>query len=283
MRQALSDMDTTVDGRWQDSTLLNWIDLGNKRMVNDVRFPDCKVIVLTVANQQLYQFPLMLEVDAIYVGGELIVPSDLPTLEGRQIGYYDNTSGDGTVTTPATGGDQPSGSTGQSAPAWTVTEPATYPDATGTWQTGGRAPDAQPWGPYQRPRYYWRGGWLGLPRIPSSSGVPIQVDGVRQPDTIPYVSVGGVTQPQVMTTPENFKPGIVWAGMVWAWLSNADAGAQKMAEICEANYQREKRMMLSWRGTYDGKNKVEGPKPRTLRPQYAGQRVRRNSGGYGRW
>jgi len=273
LRQSLSDLDNTSSGRWSDATLLNWIDQGNKRMIGDVRFPDCKIEVPTVAGVQLYQFPLMLEVDAIYLDGELIVPSDLPTLEGRQIGYWDNTSGDGSGPAPTTGSDAPAGSTGQSAPAWTVTEPASYPDATGTWQTGGRAPNAQPWSQYDRPRYYWRGGWLGLPRIPANSGAIIQVDGVRQPDTITVVD-------QPMTSPENFKAGIVWAAAYWAFFSNGDQNSREMAKECEANYQREKRTGLSWRGTYDGKNKPEQPKPRTLRPAFSRLRVRRNTGGY---
>lgn len=277
LRQTLSDLDTSSTGRWSDATLINWIDQGNKRMIGDILFPDCKVVVETVGGVQIYQFPLMLEVDGIYLAGEIIVPSDLATLEGRQIGYYDNSSG-GTTQSPAPYGDQPIGTTGQSAPAWTVTEPASYPDSTGTWSSGFPAPNAAPWTPYQRPRYYWRGGWLGLPRIPANDGVPIQVDGVRQPDTIPYVTNGGVTVAQPMTSPENFKPGIVWAAACWAFFSNNDDNSRKQNALCESNYQAEKKRMLSWRGTWEGK-KPETPMVRTLRPQFSRQRVRRNHGG----
>jgi hypothetical protein len=252
----LSDTDNTGSGRWQDSTLLGFIDRGNKRVVRDVLFPDARVTIPTVPGQQLYSFPFIaLKVKAIYVAGELIVPSDLPTLEGRQVGRWDN-SADGS-TTAGVGGDAAPGTVGAGAPAWAVETPLSYPDLNGQWVTP--APDAEPWETGQRPRYYWRGGYLGLVRPPNVI-TTISVDCVLQPDTI--TSAG-----QSLFTPDTFLEAIVWAAVSFAKFADDGERADKQREAAEKSYEREKKKMIEWRGEFEGEQR-KGPKPAVLRAAY---------------
>ncbi|MGB8265195.1 MAG: hypothetical protein WCE44_02615 [Candidatus Velthaea sp.] len=320
LRQSLSDLDS--NGRWADSTLLNFLDRANKRLVGEVRFPDARVLVPTVPGVQLYQFPLMLDVRAVYVAGQLIVPTDLNTLEHVQLdgwqawGVSGSNAPAGMTTTanqpisagkpllneaggivyneaggivysegnnPVGGGvtfsglNVPDGAmgTGANAPQWAVQSPLSYPDANGTWCCP--APDAQPWHQFQRPRYYWRGGWLGLVPAPSVA-CTISVDGIVQPDTITQSMLPN-GMPVTLTSPENFTDAIVFAALAIA--KNADDGqrAEQQAQTAERNYEREKRKLLAWLGRREGQIR-NGPKPQTMRPAYAGYHMRRNRGGW---
>ena len=242
--------------RWSDAAVLNFIDRGNKRIVGDVLFPDSKVIQSTVANKQLYQWPLMLRTDALYVAGELIVPSRIETLEGRGLWTWDASN---VNNLPTVGSDAPAGTVGAQAPAWTVTEPVSYPDATGTWcQPAPPTPavEAQAWNDLQRPRYYWRGGFLGISPPPANSSpvVQMQLDGVRQPDTI-------VADNQTLTTPDNFMECIVFAGIALAFFNDTSATGTQKQQAAEETYGMHKRRIMRWRGMY------EGPLPNLVRPQ----------------
>ena len=283
LRQSLSDLDNTASGRWQDATLLNWLDRSNKRLVGEVLFPDSRIYFSTVAGQQLYEMPLMLKTERVYVAGQLAVPTDQPTLNAEQIWGWDQSSDGSTSAGP--GGDAAPGTVGPNAPLWATQEPLSYPvnpndsetyigygSIQGGWCTP--APDAQPWYLGSRPRYYWRGGWLGLVPPPSNSDPTVTVcgDGIRQPDTI-------TTTGQQLSTPDNFLEAIVWGACVWCFFSNDGNRAAQQAQIAEANYTREKRRLIAWRWGYEG-TKRDGPKPAVLRNRYAGMRVRRVSSGW---
>lgn len=270
LRNALGDLDTSLSGRFSNNVLLQWIDSANKRLVGETLFPDSRIEQPTVANVQLYQFPLMLKSDVFYVGGQIVVPSDKATLEGRQINVYDS-SGDGSQL-PAPYADVPSNSSsGIAAPAWTVTSPLSYPTTQGQWITP--KPDAEPWYCGSPPRLYWKGGWLGLVPIPGNDDpvTTIAIEGVRQPDTIDALDIA-------MTTPENYKDAIVWGAIAWAKFADAGQLSEAQCTRAENNYIRERRRLIEWRGLYPGEQR-DGPKVNTLRPMYAGYHMRRNRGG----
>jgi hypothetical protein len=268
LRGELSDTDTSGSGRWTDTQLLQFIDRTNKELVDVTKFPDSRITQLTIPNQQLYQFPLMLSVRAIYVDGQMIVPSDLNTLEGVQINMYDNTANG--QTTPVSGGDYPIGSTGTGGPQWAAISPLSYPSTNGQWVYP--APDAQPSNPYQRPRFYWRGGFLGL--VPAPAGVAtIELDGVRQPDTI-------AAQGQILTTPDNYMDALVWGAGYRALLAEHSKEADASAQIWKGEYKDKVRQLLRWRGMNEGEQR-NGPKPLTLRAAYGRWHTRRRSNGYG--
>jgi hypothetical protein len=266
LRNVLSDTDTSGSGRWQDSTLLSFIDRANKRVVGETLFPDSRVSLQTIAGVQLYTFPPMLKVHAVYVAGQLVVPSDLPTLEGRQVNTWDM-SADGSTTAGA-GGDAAPGTVGVGAPAWAVEAPLSYPDTNGQWVTP--APDAEPWDTSQRPRYYWRGGSLGL--VPPPSGVvTLSVDCVRLPDTV-------LTASQSMTTPDNYVDAIVWAACAIAKFADAGQQSDQAMGIAEQNYTREKKKLIAWRGEFPGEQR-NGPKPSVYRGAAGAYRKRTSRSG----
>ena len=274
LRQVLSDTNNSNQSRWTDSALLNFIDRGNKRIVRDTWFPDSRILQYTVANQQLYQFPLLLKVYRIYIAGQKIYDSDTDTLEGYQIGY--GGAGPPGTAAPPLGTDAPPGTVGAGAPNWAIQEPLSYPSAGIGCGWSFPTPDAQPWpfndsGGCIPPRFYWRGGYLGFVPTPANAGAEICVDAVRQPDTV-------VTNSQGMTSPENYLDAIVWAAASIAFMADDGNRAAENSQRCEGNYEREKRKLLEWRSEYPGQQR-HGPKPSVLRPAYNRLRMVRNRGG----
>lgn len=265
LRQILSD--TNPSGRWSDPTLYNFIDRANKRIVRDVKFPDTRLTFPTVANQGEHQLPFVVILPLrVYVAGQLAVPSDIDTLEGHQIGMYDQTT-QGTGTLPANL-SAPPGTLGAYEPQWVQQTPLSYPVAN-SWMTP--APDSQPWYTGQRPRYYLRGGFLGLVPAPSNV-VTVCFDCIALP---PTVNVDG----QVMTTPDLFMDAIVWAAATYAKYADDSGSSHQSRDVAEQTYQARMRELRTWRKTYDQGDGPGGPKPLTYRTRYAGYRNRRNSGG----
>jgi hypothetical protein len=277
LRGTLSDLDASASGRWQDATLYNWLDRSNKRLVGEVLFPDSRILQPSVPGVGLYQFPLMLKTERVYVAGQLCLPSDVATLQGEQINLYDDSSDGSTSSGPYS--DAPPGTLGPGAPLWTTQEPLSYPvgpDFTSPdWTTGSALtpwftpkPDAEPWFQGSQPRYYWRGGWLGfVPPIANlTPGVTICLEGVRQPDTIAGPG-------QALVSPENFAEAIVWGAIVWAKFSDAGNLSKQLRDDADAYYIRERRRLIQWRWGYQGQQR-DGPKPAVLRPRYANYKKR---------
>jgi hypothetical protein len=266
LRQMLSDTSST-SGRWKDPTLLNFIDRANKRVVHDVLFPDSRIFTSTQINVQEYPIPwLLLKVYAIYVAGQLIIPSDLPTLEGRQIGVYSSDFNPAALVTVGSGA--PPGTQGPMAPRWMTQTPLTYP--VDGIRTCPPAPDTQPWWCGQRPRYYWRGGSLGIVPSPANTvPVIITIDCVRQPDTI-------TSADDEMTTPENFMDTIVEDALRRAKYGDDGSRSERQMTIAQQNYLERVKDLRLWRGEFPGEQR-DGPKVITQRSLTKGRyTVRRN-------
>lgn len=71
-----------------DNAMFNFIDQANRRIVKKVLWPDAWVTTETIAGQQEYLSLPILQVHAVYVGGQIATQTDRATLEGRQIGLY---------------------------------------------------------------------------------------------------------------------------------------------------------------------------------------------------
>lgn len=272
LRALLSDLDPSGSARWSDPTLYRWLDRSNKWLVGEVLFPDCRIEQPTLPNVQLYRFPLMLKTARVYVGGQLVYPTDIPTLEGQQIGYAQELGTPGQM--PQNYSDVPPNTPGPGAPGWMVTEPLSYPDDCGQWVTP--APDAQPWYCSSPARYYWRGGWLGIVPIPTNANPPttIAVEGVRQPDTI---DAPGMT----ISSPDNFVDAICWKAATYAKFADSGSrSAQQMDKALQMS-EVEKRRLKTWVELYPGEQR-NGPKVNTLRPAFSWGRTRRyGNRGYG--
>jgi len=160
--------DPSSAGRWSDATLINFYNIASQEVIRDVEFPESRVTTTTVANQQEYATPELITVYRVYLAGQLLTPTTLQVLEGHQSMDYDQNALSGypvtTTQTPGSGG--PPGTTGPYSPSWNVTPPAAYPVANAF---GPPVADAQMWGPNQRPRYYFRGGSIGI--VPAPAGV----------------------------------------------------------------------------------------------------------------
>lgn len=259
LRQVLSDLNQS--GRWTDATLLNFIDRGNKRVVRDVLFPESRLTATSVTAQE-YQLPQLILINRVYLAGQLCVPTDLNTLEGHQIGLYQQ---DPNASAPASGSGGPAGAAGPYSPDWSTTTAQVYPVAN-SW-IGYPAPDAQPWFSGQRPRYYVRGGFIGFVPQPTGGGT-ITIDCIRVPDTIESAT-------DVMTTPDMFCDAIVWAAATFAQFADDQERNAAMRQVAEQTYQARKAELMKFRKTYVG-DANEGPKPRTYRSSWKRYRMRRN-------
>jgi hypothetical protein len=270
LRQALSDMNPS--GRWTEPTLLNFIDRGNKRVVRDVLFPDSRLTLTTTTNPvtgyypQEFQLPQIILILRVYVNGQLCVPTDINTLEGHQIGLYQQ---DPSAQAPYSGTGGPPGATGPYNADWYTTTPLSYPVANG-WQ-GYPAPDAQPFFAGQRPRYYLRGGNIGFVPAPGNVSV-ITIDCIAVPNTISVASGGDNT---VMTTPDMFMDAIVWAACTYAQFADDQERNAAMREVAEKTYQLRKSDLMKFQKMYVG-DILGGPKPRTYRSSWKHFRMRRN-------
>lgn len=273
-RQLLND--PSPNGRWSDATLINFADRASKKIMRDVLFPAVRLLASTIGGIQEYQLPTgVLQVNSVYVNGQLAVPTDIPTLEGHQIQQYDqNLYGPSYAQTqPGSGG--PPGANGPFAPKWVVQPNAAYP-VQNSWS--GSAPNAQPWGWNQRPRYYWRGGWIGLVPAPSNSGqngvANLCVDGVMLPDTL-------TTLVQVTWFPEHFVEALAWKVVEFAKYSDDTATTAQSRLYAAQQYAGCMRDMRMWVSTYQG-DAAGGPKVQSNRSNYrmAGHKVNRSGTGY---
>jgi hypothetical protein len=338
-----------------EPALLNFIDQANRRLVKKVLWPDCWMTTMTVANQQEYLSLPVLQVHAVYVGGQEATQTDRATLEGRQIDYYSQvpspsfpfvapsagftgfiqvqgpiTPGDILTTilggntfaytvkvtdadlqvlvgsmasamtaTPAlaalatftsnvanptqvqisqlnntvapltlavgasvgateiftssgtalagasNGSGGAPGTLGPYAPAWVMQEPKSYPVAN-TWHCGMR-PNAQPWGPGcdQPPRYYWRGGRVGIVPNTLTAGIEISIDCVRSPELI-------TVPDQTLTSPYDFLTAIAADAIRQAYMGSADPKSLQLAQMWESTYLGYEKEILQWRGTFEG-------------------------------
>lgn len=353
-----------------DTAIFNFMDQANRRVVKKVLWPDCWLTTETVPFQQEYTSLPVLQVHAVYVGGQLASPTDRATLEGRQIGVYSQvapsqqrgfpippqagftgsvslggtiTPGDTLTTTvggttipyvvqntdanlqvlaqsiayacsqvaalqnkcffsaaignpgqliitqlPNTGGPLSlavstsvgatetyvasgaalagasegsggaPGTIGPWAPSWVIAqEPLTYP-VQNTWSRSIR-PDSQPWGLScnQPPRYYWRGGKVGVVPNTTSPGVVIALDCVRSPDQITRAG-------QVLTVPDDWKACIAADVMRQCYIGDADSKHIQLAQMWESSYKDYEKEILLWRGTFEGEG-PGGPKIQTQR------------------
>jgi hypothetical protein len=251
-----SDGPGGVQTRWPDSYLVPLTDRAVKAVVADVLFPESRIWFTSIAGQQQYQLPAMHEIQRVYVNGQPIAstPGNIDTLEGIQSQLY-NATGNG-AEPPGSGG--PPGGGGPMQPEWVVQTPVSYPYLN-AW--GSPAPGAQPYYPGQSPRYYFRGGYIGIVPAPIAVGAQITVEGVRIPNTL--VSVN-----DTVVVPDNFMDAInlyvLWATSI----SNDSSTAQKNREMNRNDYDIEIRKLRTWARQYLRDNDQILPQTNMYRDYY---------------
>ena len=275
-RSLLNDV-KPAGNRFSDQTYLNWLDTVSKEIMRDVRFPAARISTVTVQNLQEYQLPEVMEIWTVYVNGQIVVPSDLKTLEGHQTQTYDQGFLGGTNSQTA-GSGGPTGTSGTYTPKWNVQPPASYPVTnSGCWP----APDAEVWSSSgSRPRYYNRGGYIGL--VPAPSNGPPIVDGVPQnnlvidcvmtPDTL--VNVTDLTW-----YPEIYKPALAFGIVMYGKFADDSQSTKESRNFAQQKYQEQVGKLRMWAAGFKG-DAAEGPKMETNRAFYM-RGGYRNSNGYG--
>jgi len=264
-RQLLDDTATGSGQRWSDATLLVFLNQAQWKLIRDVLFPSGRMQIATVPNQQEYQVGTILQTDSVYVNGQLAVPSDLSTLEGHQIGVYDQGLRGGNPA-PVPGSGMPASTSGPYAPFWGTMTPQGYPVANyGGWP----APDSVPSCTNQRPRYYWRSGWIGLVPAPSNSppldanGNPIPnlvIDGVFLPPAL-----GGLADPLIF--PNHFTEALAWSVVLQAKFSDDTQKTSESRNYAQASYREAMRDLRMWVSTFKG-DAPGGPKFWSARGYY---------------
>jgi hypothetical protein len=265
--------DPSNKGRWSDTVLLSYLSEAAQEATRDTGFPQNRYVFSTVAGQQEYQLQFeCLRYDRVYVAGQLIVPTSINTLEGRQIQMFDQGRQSGVVPQqPSSGSGGPPGSVnGQLVPAWVDQSPEAYP-FTGTGY-GFPAPDAAPWTIGQRPRYYTRslGAVIGL--VPAPLAIyTVTIDGLFVPPQITSTT-------QTLTYPAQFKRLLAWKMLELASYSDNGDRAQQQNQNAAAMYEK---IMAKIRRDLSAQDaQQEGPKVLTYRSFYTKGNNRGNSDRY---
>ncbi|MGH7745687.1 MAG: hypothetical protein ACREQ5_12995 [Candidatus Dormibacteria bacterium] len=220
--------DPSSQGRWSDATLINFYNQAQQCLLRDVRFPQSRAIGSTVSNQQEYPIPDIIEIYRVYLAGQLAVVTTLETIEGAQVQLWDQGFNTGVQQqAPPSGSGGPPGVVPGFSPSWIVQQSEQYPFQN-VWGTP--APDAQAWAAGQRPRYYLRGGSLGLVPTPGNI-VSLVIDCLRVlPDS------AHLTDESFF--PLNFREALAWKMAEFAQFSDADSSAAGRAQYAMQKYEQ---------------------------------------------
>jgi hypothetical protein len=208
-------------GRWSDTNLLVFIDMAQKYLVQELLFPECRLITTTVANTQYYTLPETHRLYRVYIDSQIIVPvpGGIDTLEGTQIGMYDQT-GSGPVSSDAPQG----GAT--ASPQWATITPTAYPYIA---NYGAPAPATQPAFIGSVPRYYRRGGGIGFVPEPLNAAT-LTVDGVFTPPTI-------TSSTQILLVPSYYQDALTWYSIVLMKFADDTQANQDQRNFAEGQFR----------------------------------------------
>ncbi len=239
----------STNGRFSDTAMIGFCDDASKYLNRDILFPDARYVIPTVANQQEYSMdPFPLRVDRVYLNGQLLVPVDggINTMEGHQIGLYDQTA-QGSV--QAIGGGGPPGQQGSYMPQWIAAAPVGYPYASNSY--GGSAPTGLPFSPGMRGRYYWRGGVIGVEQIPNTSGELLVIEGILMVPVLTALT-------QYTMFPDTWALALAWKICEFARYSDDSDRAAEARNYAAQQYDILMRDARMWNRRRDG------DQPRTM-------------------
>ena len=259
-----------VASQWlSDSRAIKFIDRAQKMIVREIKWPESRFVFTTLPTVQEYQLQEVVKILRVYVAGQPIVRTDIPTLEGQQWQFNDQTGtvgGPGGTVVP---GQPPVLVGNQYTPQWTSQSPLAYPVASAL---GFPSPSAQPWMAGMRPRYFTRGGNLGLVPAPLSSYVVV-CDVIAQPVTLAYLT-------DTLVLPDIVMDAIAWKTVELAYYSDSqNPTSQQARQDALASYNTALRDAKAWRRQYDGVG-PRGPNPLTQRSFY---KKGNNRTGTGEW
>lgn len=216
-------------GRWSDADAYTLINESQNYIALQIEWPVAHLSSSTVQNTQEYTIPEILKIERVYLQGQPCVPTDIATLEGTQIGFYDQTS----KVTPYT-------------PNWNSQPAATYPV---TNVQMGYPNGVSPFYVGQRPQYYINGGNIGF--VPPPAGVyTMDIWGIGVPRAMANPS-------DVCDFPSFFKSAIAHKAAELAFLSDSQL---EKAQTQGLKFMEWMPQLRTWK--YDLlKNKSRGPRP----------------------
>lgn len=230
-RYLLAEPDSS--GRFSDAELTSHINASARDVSQQVRFPEIRLTATTTAGQQEYALTEdILAVKRIYIAGQPIVRTDITTLEGAQIGLYDQTAAG-------------------YKPQWSSAGVAAYPVAS---DQGFPAPIPLPYFAGMRPVWYERGGSIGF--VPPPAGVyALIVEGVAlAPD---LVNLGDTS-----LFPRTYIDALAWGAIVYAMFADRNEQGYAWAQ------QGHERSMGTLRDTLLARSGPRGTRPLTYRSMW---------------
>lgn len=237
--------------------MIAFVDRAQKWIIRNLKWPESRFAFQSIPNVQEYQIPEVIRILRVYMQGQPIVRSDIPTLEGQQIQLNDQTGtggGPGGLINPTTA---PALVGGNYSPQWTGTPPAVYPVPS---SLNAPSPSAAPWIVGQRPRYYMRGGMLGFVPIPLGT-YQIVVDCIAQPYTL-------VNLADACVLPDVALDALAWKTCEFSYYAdptNQSAGDSR--NYATSEFQKAMAELKSWKKTMDGVG-PRGPNVLPLRTFY---------------
>lgn len=247
--------ESTPGQRWTDAQLLQFTDRAQKQVLRTLKWPESRFVLTTTPNVQEYQIPEVVRMLRVYLNGQPLVATNIPTLEGQQIQLNDQTGSGGGPGGLVNTGTAPSLVSGQYTPQWTGQVAASYPVASAL---SAPSPSAQPWMVGMRPRYYMRGGMIGL--VPPPLGAyPLVMDCIAQPATLTNLT-------DTCVLPDIALDAISWTVCEFCYYADPqNQGAGDSRNFATAEKQKAMQEVRAWKREYDG----VGPKGPNILPQRA--------------
>lgn len=256
-----------VGQRW---TVAQWIaatDRAHKHLSRELKWPPSRFLFTSQPGVQEYQLQEVLKILDVYVNGQLLVQTDIATLQGEQIQISDQSGsagGPGGLISPQA---PPTLAGGPYSPAWAGQGAAAYPVA----NVQGTTLSASPWFVGQRPMYYCEGGNLGFVPPPLVA-YPVVVRCIKQPALLQNPT-------DALVLPDICLDALAWKVCEYFYYANPQQdGNSDSRNYANAQYKEALIACKDWKRTYAG-DTGHGVIPRTYRTDFTkGQR--RNSGGW---
>lgn len=247
-------------GRWSDPDVYTLLTEAQNWLAQKIEWPVLHAIAPnpngTQNGTQEYTLPdNFIKIERVYVAGQACVPTDIPTLEGDQIEYYDQSYQAGGVGALYT-------------PQWNSNPAVAYPvsNTQQGWPQG-----VSPYYVGQRPQYYLNGGNIGFVPIPAGQ-YQIDIWGIGVPNAL----TAGAS---VCDYPQIAASCLVWRAVGDAMFSDSQAERMQFAYLqAEAGLAD----VRTWKADLL-KNKPRGWRPITYRHFYKRGSIigpSSNGGGY---
>jgi hypothetical protein len=238
VRILLAEPENSLSGRWNDTDLATLINQAQTQVALDLDWPESSYTGFTVASVQEYQMPEALKILRVYLAGQPIVPTTIPAMEGSQIELWDQ-SAPGNI------------------PQWLYQQSQIYPFLSGTYGYNAFNAGNTPWNQNERPRFYIRGGNIGI--VPKPAGAYfMQIDLIPQPPTL-------VNLTDVSLYQTTFKDAICWKSVEYALFGDTNS----LLSTAMDNYKAEIIKLRAWKEDYQ-KMLPKGVFPLTTRTFFQG-------------